>query len=102
MIPGVNHFESQKLIFGRQMAKIEKQIFTEIPFLSGVPDQVTNCTIKTLSDMNIRIECIPGTSGGLEQQFLLRVKYIITDPLKKLSSTVRFTSRNPKYFIRLK
>ena len=39
----------------------------------GQPDPVRNCTIETLHNLNIKIQCISGTSGGLEQQFLLKV-----------------------------
>ena len=39
----------------------------------GQPDPVRNCSIETLHNLNIKIQCISGTSGGLEQQFLLKV-----------------------------
>ena len=46
-------------------------------FLSiGLPDPVRNCSIDTLNNLNIRIQCIPGTSGGLEQQFQLKVRLV--------------------------
>ena len=41
----------------------------------GQPDPVRNCSIETLHNLNIKIQCISGTSGGLEQQFLLKVLF---------------------------
>jgi len=34
---------------------------------------VKNCSIETLATLDIRIQCKAGTSGGLEQHFLLKV-----------------------------
>lgn len=38
-----------------------------------LPDSVKNCSLKTLKSKDIKITCIPGLSGGLEQRFVLKV-----------------------------
>ena len=42
-------------------------------YILGLPDSVKNCSLKTLKSMAIKITCIPGLSGGLEQWFVLKV-----------------------------
>ena len=43
-----------------------------------LPDSVKNCSLKTLKSKDIKITCIPGLSGGLEQRFVLKVSISYT------------------------
>ena len=60
-------------ILVRKLEKCFKNSWNIFVLPLGQPDPVRNCSIETLHNLNIKIQCISGTSGGLEQQFLLKV-----------------------------